>query len=94
LILGRTTPETTRGTQALCSHIFKYATATGRLKAIDVWLRVALKKFRKGHYASISVDEFPTFLMRMHEYCGRISRQTFLALQMLLLTFVRTAELI
>lgn len=54
----------------------------------------ALKKFRRGHYVSITIDEFPSLLMKMHDYRDRISRQTFLALNLLLLTFVRTGELI
>lgn len=93
--IEKTSPETTRRIKALCSHIFKYAIATGRTENDPTYgLEVALKKFRKGHYASITVDEFPEFLSKLHNYRDRISRQTFLALQLLLLTFVRTAELI
>ncbi len=40
------------------------------------------------------LDEFPTFLLTLNEYRDRISRQTFLALKLLLLTFVRTGELV
>jgi len=93
--IEKTSPETTRRVKALCSHIFKYAIATGRAEHDPTYgLESAMKKFRKGHYASITVDEFPEFLMSIHEYRDRISRQTFLALQLLLLTFVRTSELI
>lgn len=93
--IEKTSPETTRRVKALCSHIFKYAIATGRAENDPTYgLESALKKFRKGHYASITVDEFPEFLLRIHEYRDRISRQTFLALKLLLLTFVRTGELI
>lgn len=93
--IEKTSPETTRRVKALCSHIFRYGIATGRTELDPTYgLEAALKKFRKGHYAAISVDEFPEFIIKMHEFRDRISRQTFLALQMLLLTFVRTAELI
>lgn len=93
--IEKTSPETTRRIKALCRHIFKYGIATGRAEHDPTYgLESALKKFRKGHYAAISVDEFPEFLFRMHEYRDRISRQTFLALKLLLLTFVRTSELI
>lgn len=93
--IEKTSPETTRRIKALCSHIFKYAIATGRTESDPTYgLEAALRKFRRGHYASISVDEFPMFLVKMHEYRDRISRQTFLALQLLMLTFVRTGELI
>lgn len=88
-------PETTRRVKALCSHIFKYGIATGRNETDPTYgLDSALRKFRKGHYASISVDEFPSFLMKVHEHRDRMARQTFLALKLLMLTFVRTAELI
>lgn len=93
--IEKTSPETTRRIKALCSHIFKYSIATGRSENDPTYgLEVALRKFRKGHYASITVDEFPEFLSKLFNYRDRISRQTFLALQLLLLTFVRTAELI
>lgn len=93
--IEKSSPETTRRIKALCSHIFKYAIATGRSENDPTYgLEAALSKFRKGHYASISVDEFPEFLTKMHNHRERLSRQTFLALQLLLLTFVRTAELI
>jgi integrase len=93
--IEQTAPETTRRVKALCSNIFKYSIATGRTENDPTYgLEAALKKFRKGHYASITVDEFPKFLMRMHDYRDRVSRQTFLALNLLLLTFVRTGELI
>lgn len=93
--IEKKSPETTRRIKALCSHIFKYAIATGRAENDPTYgLEAALKKFRKGHYASITVDEFPAFLLRLHEYKDRISRKTFLATMALLLTMVRTAELI
>lgn len=93
--IERTSPETTRRVKALCSHIFKYGIATGRSETDPTYgLEAALKKFRRGHYAAITVDEFPKFLSTLYGYQHRINRQTFLALQMLLLTFVRTAELI
>lgn len=88
-------PETTRRVKALCSHIFKFGIATGRNETDPTYgLEAALRKFRKGHYASISVDEFPDFLMKVHDHRDRMAKQTFLALKLLMLTFVRTAELI
>lgn len=93
--IERTAPELSRRMKALCSHVFKYAIATGRAEVDPTYgLEAAMKKFKKGHYASISVDEFPTFLLTLNEYRDRISRQTFLALKLLLLTFVRTGELV
>lgn len=91
----KTAPEMSRRIKAYCSHIFKYAIATGRAESDPTYgLEAALKRFKKGHYASISVEEFPAFLFTLYEYRDRIYRQTFLALKMLMLTFVRTNELV
>jgi len=93
--IERTAPEMSRRIKAYCSHIFKYAIATGRAESDPTYgLEAALKKFKKGHYASVSVDEFPKFLLTLHEFQHRIYRQTFLAIKLLLLTFVRTGELV
>jgi integrase len=91
----KTAPEMSRRIKAYCCHIFKYAIATGRAETDPTYgLEAALKKFKKGHYASISVDESPKFIVTLHEYQHRVYRQTFLAIKLLLLTFVRTAEMV
>lgn len=93
--IEKTAPEMSRRMKAICSHVFKYAIATGRAEHDPTYgLEAAMKKFKRGHYASITVDEFPKFIKTLHEYQHRIYRQTFLAIKLLLLTFVRTAELV
>ena len=93
--IEKTAPELSRRMKAMCSHIYKYAIATGRAENDPTYgLEAAMKKFRKGHYAAITVDEFPEFLHTLYEYRDRIYRQTFLGLKLLLLTFVRTSELV
>ena len=93
--IEKTNPEMTRRMKAIISHIYKYSIATCRATTDPTYgLEAALKKFRRGHYSAITVDEFPTFIIRLYEYRDRISRQTFLATLALLLTMVRTAELI
>jgi integrase len=93
--IERTAPELSRRMKAVCSHVFKYAIATGRAERDPTYgLEAAMKKFKRGHYASISVDEFPEFLACLYGYEDRVNRQTFLALKLLLLTFVRTCELV
>ncbi|PKK36783.1 integrase [Siphonobacter sp. SORGH_AS_0500] len=93
--IEKTAPELSRRMKALCGHVFKYAIATGRAEQDPTYgLEAAMKKIKRGHYASISVDEFPAFLACLHEYQNQVHRQTFLALQLLLLTFVRTCELV
>lgn len=91
----KTAPDLSRRIKGMCSHVFKYAIATGRAETDPTYgLEAAMKKFKRGHYASISVDEFPEFLACLHNYENRVHRQTFLALRLLLLTFVRTCELV
>ncbi|WP_245776904.1 tyrosine-type recombinase/integrase [Spirosoma endophyticum] len=93
--IERTAPDLSRRMKAACSHVFKYAIATGRAESDPTYgLEAAMKKFKRGHYASISVDEFPEFLACLTDYERHVHRQTFLALKLLLLTFVRTCELV
>ncbi len=75
-----------------CSQIFRYAIITGRAKynpAID--LRGALKSPGKSNHAYLEAAELPEFLSKLRAYDGHI--QTRLAMDLLLLTFVRTTEL-
>ncbi|MEZ4901785.1 MAG: hypothetical protein R2822_08525 [Spirosomataceae bacterium] len=52
--------------------------ATGRAENDPTYgLEAALKKFKRGHYASISVDEFPEFLTCLNDYQRHLHQQTF-----------------
>ncbi|MCF0072462.1 integrase arm-type DNA-binding domain-containing protein [Dyadobacter sp. CY261] len=91
----KTAPDLSRRIKGICSHVFKYAIATGRAERDPTYgLEAAMTKFKKGHYASISVDEFPEFLSRMNAIERNENRQIFLALKLMLFTFVRTSELL
>lgn len=93
--IERTAPDLCQRMKAMCGHVFKYAIATGRAKSDPTYgLEAAMKKFKRGHYASVSVDEFPEFMACLKGYEPKVHRQTFLALMLLLLTFVRTCELV
>lgn len=73
-------------------QIFRYAIATGRAERdISADLRGALTVRKKVNHANLKEDELPEFLRKLNQYHGEL--QTKLALQMLVLTFVRTAEL-
>jgi len=88
-------PDMQRRMKRTVSQIFKYSIATGRAESDPTYgLECALKKYKRGHFASIAVDEFPEFLRDLMGNTGRASRQTFLATYLLMLTFVRTNELI
>lgn len=91
----KTAPEMARRVKQLCSHIFKYAIVTNRIEHdVTYGLECALKKFKRGHFASLSVDELPDFLNTLHNHKARLSRQTYLAIRLMFLTFVRTSELV
>lgn len=73
-------------------QIFRYAIATGRAERdITTDLRGALTVRKKVNHANLKEDQLPEFLQRLENYHGE--PQTKIALQMLVLTFVRTAEL-
>eukprot|EP00456_Euglypha_rotunda_P087402 TRINITY_DN889_c0_g1_i1.p1 TRINITY_DN889_c0_g1~~TRINITY_DN889_c0_g1_i1.p1 ORF type:complete len:364 (-),score=42.08 TRINITY_DN889_c0_g1_i1:572-1663(-) len=92
LIEGRGTIETAKRVKQICGSIFMYAIATGRAERNPVPdLRGALKSPIVKHHSFLAASELPSFLNHLAEYDG--SLQTKLALQLLILTFVRTTEL-
>lgn len=93
--IEKTAPEMARRVKQLCSHIFKFAIVTNRMENDPTYgLEAALVKYKRGHFASITVDEMPKLLLDLHNYQSRLNRQTYLAIKLMLLTFVRTKELI
>ncbi len=90
-----TAPEMARRIKQICSHIFKYGIATNRLQNdVTYGLKEALAKYKKGHFAALSVDELPMFISDLYAKKDLFSKQTFLAIKLMMLTFVRTKELI
>jgi integrase len=91
----KTAPEMARRIKQLVSHICRYAIITNRIdRDLTIGLETALIKYRKGHFASIDIDDLPTLLSSLHHHKARLYRQTYLAIRLMLLTFVRTSELI
>jgi len=91
----KTAPEMARRVKQLVSHILRYAIVTERIdRDLTIGLETALKKYKKGHFASIDIQELPKLLVALHDHKTRLYRQTYLAIRMMLLTFVRTSELI
>jgi integrase len=87
--------EMARRALQMTSQVFKHAARTGRVERdITFELKGCLKRPEKGHYAAIEVEELPTFVKKLYFNKARLYRQTELALQLMLLTFVRTRELI
>ncbi|MGB9153645.1 MAG: integrase arm-type DNA-binding domain-containing protein [Alphaproteobacteria bacterium] len=95
LIEKRGAEEVARRTLQYCSQVFRYAIITERAErnpALD--LRGALRPMKHGHYAAIEINEMPDFLQALSRNDARLFPQTRDAVQLLMLTFVRTGELI
>lgn len=93
--IEKSAPETARRVKQLISHILRYAIVTNRIdRDLTIGLETALLKYRKGHFASIDVDDLPELLTALHRHKARLYHQTYLAIRLMLLTFVRTSELI
>ena len=93
--IEKTAPEMARRVLRYCHYIFLYAIATARRENDPTFGLVnALKKYKKGHFASIEVDQLSHFIYDLHEHKFKLKRQTFLAIKLMFLTFVRTSELI
>ncbi len=78
-----------------CGQVFRYAVAHGlaeRNPASDIKPSDVLKSAKKTNYARLDQKELPELLRKIEAYDGY--PLTKLALQLMVLTFVRTSELI
>lgn len=78
-----------------CGQVFRYGVATGRAErnpAAD--LKGALKPVKHDHYASLDPQDLPAFLQALERNDARLYAHTRLAIRLMMLTFVRTGELI
>lgn len=78
-----------------CGEIFRYAIACGKaVRDPSHDIRDALKPVKKGHFACLDLREMPEFLKALSRNNARLHRSTRNALRLIMLTFVRTNELI
>ncbi|MEZ5691948.1 MAG: integrase arm-type DNA-binding domain-containing protein [Rickettsiales bacterium] len=78
-----------------CGEIFKFAISEGsavRDPSSDI--KGALKQSKVSHYASIESKELPEFIEKIEGNKARLYENTINALKLMMLTFVRTNELI
>lgn len=76
-------------------RIFRYAMVTGRANGDPTaGLSEALRPLKHGHLAALTIDEIPEFVSALRSNKARLYPQTILATELLMLTFVRTGELI
>lgn len=76
-------------------QVFRYAIATGRAKRNPMPdLKDALKPVVAHHYAALETKDLPDFLHVLEHNDARLYLLTRLAIRLIMLTFVRTGELI
>ena len=78
-----------------CGEIFRFAIAEGKaVRDLSRDIGDALKPVKKSHFAALDVSELPDFIKAIGKNDARLYRSTRNALWLIMLTFVRTSELI
>ncbi len=91
----RKTNELARRVLRAIGQVFRYAVVTGRAESDKTRdLKGALFPHRPGHFAAITIEELPELLRKLNVNTGRLYRQTTIAMWLMILTFVRTSELL
>lgn len=94
-IENRGAGEMARRAGQYCGQIFRYAVVTGRAERNPTTdLKGALKPVTHGHFAALEPKDLPEFLHALARNDARLFILTRLAIRLILLTFVRTGELI
>jgi len=93
-VVKKTSPDIARRVLQYCRRVLIYANTTGRLTG-DPTIGVVdlLPKPKRGHVPSIEIDELPSLLQAIENVRFNVSRQTYLATQLMLLVWVRHKEL-
>lgn len=87
--------EIAKRLQQTCGQVFRYAIVTARAERNPTAdLKGALKPVRHGHFAALESKDLPAFLQALERNDARLYAHTRLAMKLMLLTFVRTGELI
>jgi len=87
--------EMSRRAMQYCGQIFRYGIVTGRAERNPTAdLKGALKPVKHGHFAALEAKDLPEFLHALESNEARLFIQTRLAIRLMMLTFVRTGELI
>lgn len=77
-----------------CARVFSYASQHGiENKNPPADLKDVLKHVKSEHFAAISPDELPAFLTKLKENQARLYFPTRIAIQLMMLIFVRSSEL-
>jgi integrase len=94
-IENRGAGEMARRAVQYCGQIFRYAVVTGRAERNPTAdLKGALKPVKHGHFSALEPKDLPEFLHTLERNDARLFVLTRLAIRLMMLTFVRTGELI
>jgi len=94
-IENRKAHEMARRSLQIAGKILRFAVATGRLdRDFSADLKGQLRPYKRGHFAAIDIDDLPKFLEVFDKNEARLYPQTRYAMELLMLTLVRTSELI
>ena len=87
--------ELARRARGTCEQIFAYGIGTERAdRNVALDLRGTLEAFKRGHFAALTTEQIPEFLQKLDKNTQRLYPQTIRATKLLMLTFVRTSELV
>lgn len=79
----------------ICSGVFRYGIVTGKCsRDPSVDLKGAFEVRKTQHYPSLDIKELPEFLAALERNDARLYPRTVRAIKLLMLTLVRTTELI
>lgn len=94
-IEARKSHEVARRSMQFAKSILNYA-LNEELIQINVanGLESALRPFKRGHFPSMEIDMLPEFLRKFRSNEARLTMETRDAMEMLMLTLVRTSELV
>ncbi|MFA6280574.1 MAG: integrase arm-type DNA-binding domain-containing protein [Bdellovibrionales bacterium] len=94
-IQDRGANEMARRVQQYANQIFCFAIATERAdRNPAAEIKSLLRPYKKGHYRALAYKELPSLLEKLEKNDARLMLQTRLSLKLMLLTFVRTGELV
>lgn len=87
--------DVARRIKQTCGQIFCYGVETGRAERDPTTdLRKAIRPYKPEHFPALEIKELPAFLKKLDDPASPITHQTRLAMKFLMLTFVRTSEMI
>ena len=87
--------DVARRLRQTCGQIFRFGVSTGRAQRdITHDIKDAWRPYKVEHFPALDIKELPEFLNILNRNEMRLFKQTQLAMRFLMLTFVRTSEMI